>query len=298
MKQAKGWNDVSKELIASLGLKDDTVVTIRLYGMRVEGGIMQVPTVLAIPTQDRIYDKFKKDYVSIANIAEVNPDNSISFRSIQLTANEAGMRTYQCKNPSEREELEYLLLSNFNGDKEGRDDTKTIYFTVYNPGAEKKSAMKGKFDLADAIVKVRDMTVGEVKAYAASRGWDLKQNVETLRADVMNIAERSPRLFLSSIDPEALHINAVVRKAEVDGLITFSVPANGWEWTANGDMIKSFPRSPEFDRYLAFNEWMIEDDNAHPVFETLEKSVGMARTKKATPKAAPAATNKEAAKDE
>lgn len=279
MKSNKDINNVSKETIKKLGLSEAKSVTIILAGLRYENGVPMAPAALAIPAEDRITDPTTGEPVSIANVRNILPNGALDIQNVQIFANEGGMRTYDTGNVSQREELEYLLLSNYNGSNPNRDTTVPIVFYVSNPEAEKKANMKEKLALGKALGIVANMKDAELKTYALARGMEVGSDPEVIRAEIIVHAEKDPHTFMKSIDPEYQHIIATIRKGEYDGLLTFNPATSSWGWAASGDTIVTLPRSKNQDRYDGFKKWMDESDEAQTVFETIATTVGTVKAK-------------------
>jgi hypothetical protein len=292
MKKVKDWNDVPKAELKKLAINKHSRITFQLTGMPLDETtrIPTPPRVRAIPSQDRV--QIGDEFYSIGYIDRVNADGSPVFGNITFTSSENGMKALNPKSAKHAELIEYLLLSNYNASNPNRDTSVAPMYKVLDATADAKAENDTIDELTEALVLAKTMKVAELKAFGASRSWDLKQGTEVLKNRVKKFAKNNPRGFLAAADPKNVHIRAVLSKAETDGIISFNRQVNGFVYKDSGDIITTFARSKNFDQYTAFAAWMNEDDAAGPVFAELEKATGFTKSKPANKTA-----NKPADKD-
>jgi hypothetical protein len=289
MKVTKKWNNVSEQLLKDLDLDNSGTIRVRLENIKYVNGMPRVPRIKAIPAVDRIFDPYTKEYVSIANIGQINADGSEVIENIFYDANHKGIRTFDPKKQKDRELLEFLLLSDHCGSKEDRDKSKEAIYHVYKPEVIAEATIDKDLGMAEAMGIVGRMSNTELIAFASTKGWDSREDIRLIKQRMLTWIKRDHEDFMKFADPHTMRVNTVLRKAEVEGMVKFDTVANAWIWSASGEVIKQFRRSKNFDRYKSYIEWMKESDEANEVLDTLEQSTGLSKKTATVKKQAPKA---------
>ena len=210
------YNEIDKKFIPVL--KPGEVAIYVSSGNSVIEGVAKYPTIY-LPNKDTIKhpDDNMPGVVDIAYITQGAPEGRDPiFGQIVFEATEKGVVVLKSDNTLDARKYAYMELSDFNGSKEGRDDTKPIYFTRTAPGKRSEDAFtKAKKD-AEALIFAQDTPIGALKELLSERGVKFGERVESdVRFLAMEEYKKKPFVTL----PEAV-AKTVVPVANEVGQIT------------------------------------------------------------------------------
>ena len=288
MKKTEEFNNVSKEMLEGLNIPEG-VVRVQMEGIRYDDqGLPVVPRVKAMPYIDRVMDPHTGEFVSVAWIESIDARGKIKYGDFKFRAEHKGIRNFDPSSVKDMEALQFIYMSDHNGSKPNRDESKKVYYTIYEPEKVAEEYTDRKLEIAEAIVLIGTMTNKQLQAFAATKGWDVQDDIRNIKKRMIAWAEADKDEFMKFASPEVMRVNTILRTANAEGIIAFNKSANAWTYKGSGDVIKKFDRSKNFDPYKAWLDWMDEDDKAHELTDDLEKAVGLGSTPTEAPKKAPA----------
>lgn len=170
------YNEIDKKFIPVL--KPDEVAIYVSSGNSVVEGVAKYPTIY-LPNKDTINhpDENTPGVVDIAYITQGAPDGRDPiFGQIVFEPTEKGVITLKSSSTLDARMYAYMELCDYNGSKEGRDETKPIYFTRIKPGQKAEDAFAKARKAADALAFAQDTDIEELKALLTGR----KLRVNTL----------------------------------------------------------------------------------------------------------------------
>ena len=144
---------------------------------------------------------------------------------------------------------------------------------------EKKDAIEGR-KLRNAKAKslsaATNMKDNEVKDFAAGMTWDENQDIELLRNQVEALAETNPPLFNDLVGSKKLEIQATLKRALDNGIISINPAQHQFLFTSNQQIIASLGESVddknEIERFADWISSSTKGDEIYKKIKSLSKS--------------------------
>lgn len=274
MRSTKYYNNLDSSVIKKFGLDrlSDTVI-IRLLDVRPDPDNPSqplIPVYKKIPNRDIIMVEGQS--YDIAAISSVSGDK-ISFYEIGFWKDEGGFKRLNPRSARDRDILEFLLISNYNGSNPFRDPNVTPMFEVFRPEEKARKRVDERMQRVQAISIAAAMSEEELREFAASVGWNESEDMYLLKDKALDWCERDPKGFIEAQSSRERYIMASLRRAESRDIIAKNPVENSWVWKASGQTICSLPRHSEKNMYESFVDWYMSNDNAVKVFHELESIV-------------------------
>jgi hypothetical protein len=229
-----------------------------------------IPVYKKIPNRDVvIIDGVSYDIGAISSVS----GDKISFYEIGFWKDEGGFKRLNPRTARDRDILEFLLLSNFNGSNPFRDPNVRPLFEVFRPEEKAKQRVDQRLQRVQAITIAASMTEEELREFAASVGWNEAEDVYVLKDKALDWCDRDPKGFVEAQSSRERYIMATLRRAEARDIIAKNILENAWVWKASNQTICSLPRNSERDMYQSFVDWYMSNDVAVKIFHELESII-------------------------
>lgn len=274
MRSTKYYNNLDSSVIKKFGLDrlTDTVI-LRLLDVRMDPDNPSqpiIPVYKKIPNRDVvIIDGVSYDIGAISSVS----GDKISFYEIGFWKDEGGFKRLNPRTARDRDILEFLLLSNFNGSNPFRDPNVRPLFEVFRPEEKAKQRVDQRLQRVQAITIAASMTEEELREFAASVGWNEAEDVYVLKDKALDWCDRDPKGFVEAQSSRERYIMATLRRAEARDIIAKNILENAWVWKASNQTICSLPRNSERDMYQSFVDWYMSNDVAVKIFHELESII-------------------------
>ncbi len=274
MRSTKYYNNLDSSVIKKFGLDrlTDTVI-LRLLDVRMDPDNPSqpiIPVYKKIPNRDVvIIDGVSYDIGAISSVS----GDKISFYEIGFWKDEGGFKRLNPRTARDRDILEFLLLSNFNGSNPFRDPNVRPLFEVFRPEEKAKQRVDQRLQRVQAITIAASMTEEEIREFAASVGWNEAEDVYVLKDKALDWCDRDPKGFVEAQSSRERYIMATLRRAEARDIIAKNILENAWVWKASNQTICSLPRNSERDMYQSFVDWYMSNDVAVKIFHELESII-------------------------
>jgi hypothetical protein len=274
MRSTKYYNNLDSSVIKKFGLDrlTDTVI-LRLLDVRMDPDNPSqpiIPVYKKIPNRDVvIIDGASYDIGAISSVS----GDKISFYEIGFWKDEGGFKRLNPRTARDRDILEFLLLSNFNGSNPYRDPNVRPLFEVFRPEEKAKQRVDQRLQRVQAITIAASMTEEELREFAASVGWNEAEDVYVLKDKALDWCDRDPKGFVEAQSSRERYIMATLRRAEARDIIAKNILENAWVWKASNQTICSLPRNSERDMYQSFVDWYMSNDVAVKIFHELESII-------------------------
>ena len=274
MRSTKYYNNLDSSVIKKFGLDrlTDTVI-LRLLDVRMDPDNPSqpiIPVYKKIPNRDVvIIDGASYDIGAISSVS----GDKISFYEIGFWKDEGGFKRLNPRTARDRDILEFLLLSNFNGSNPYRDPNVRPLFEVFRPEEKAKQRVDQRLQRVQAITIAASMTEEELREFAASVGWNEAEDVYVLKDKALDWCDRDPKGFVEAQSSRERYIMATLRRAESRDIIAKNILENAWVWKASNQTICSLPRNSERDMYQSFVDWYMSNDVAVKIFHELESII-------------------------
>lgn len=173
-----------------------------------------------------------------------------------------------------RELHEYFQICNFLQEGligENRDSAHPILFRMID---NKKEARKKTSELKikrDVFVFVSNMTLEEMRDFAASMNWDeYKSDAEILEAKIGQFSDEFPKAFNDEIQSPLFKKKAIIKRA-LGTIISYDPTNHSMKWANGGGVIASMERRTGENEVTAFAKWLSTAGNGEKILAQLSK---------------------------
>ncbi len=279
LKKILHYNDVSKELIASIPkLKKGEIAKFKSLSIRPDDKSprkFRGPFIENITTKDVIWDKHKQEFVEIAFCDQAVTNKGDSYAIFKTIKFMAPTGEITCRGGVADEEYLYyfLMLTNQNISNEDRDVSRKAYFQKVDREKEAKEKRKERNKRFDALTKATSMSPEEVRDFISATGGNDRQDLDILRNIVEEWADKHPEDFLQKTSDVLSQLKATVKRALDQGVIRFDKEQMRFFWGTGSEEILSVSRSQDGDHIREFAEICASDKRYEKVLPTIRKSL-------------------------
>ena len=274
MRRTSYFNNIDPSIIKRLGINTLTEpVTLKLLTVRMNPDNPSqplIPVYKRIPNRDVIV--VDGNTYDIAAIASVSGDKA-SFYEIGFWRDEGGYKRFDPRNARQKEQLEFLLMSNYNASNPLRDPSIKPLFEVFRPEDKAKARVDSRMKKIEAISLAAAMSEEECREFAASVGWNEADDIFVIKDKILDWCEKDPVGFIEAQSSRERYVLATLKRAESRNIVTRNPLENSWEWSSTGQVLCSMPRVSGKDMHEGFVDWYMSDDRALRVFQELESIV-------------------------
>jgi len=271
MRRTSYFNNIDISIFKKIGFDNlNEPITLKMLDVQRDPDNPSQPLIPAykrIPNRDTILvDGITYDIAAIASIS----GDTASFYEIGFWRNEGGYKRFDPKNARQREQLEFLLISNFNGSNPLRDTSVKALFEVFRPEDKAKKSVDSRMKKIEAITLAAALSESDCREFAASVGWNESDDIYVIKDKILDWCEKDPGGFIEAQSSRDRYVLATIKRAESRGIITRNPLENAWEWSATGELVCTMPRTSQKDMYEGFLGWYMSEDRALRVFQEIE----------------------------
>ena len=273
MKKHQDWNDISKESMPPK-LKRGEKAVYRILGIKGDPSrpeTFKIPSAVNVPGKDRVYDSTKDEYVDIANIKSIAVGGKMKCHSVWFQKEFNGVLILDGARRDDAEIYEYLELCNYNASNANRSQDVKAIFERVNPTAQAEKKRQTRSTRRQALNVAAEMNAQAVRDFAASMGWNDKQELVVLRDLVEDYADANPTDFIKKSKNKQNSLSALINRANKSGVIKFDARSNGWKWADSSEVICNVARGT--DRVEGLVVHITESKNGPEVIKTLQSAL-------------------------
>jgi len=273
MKKHQDWNDISKESMPPK-LKRGEKAVYRILGIKGDPArpeTFKIPSAVNVPGKDRVYDSTKDEYVDIANIKSVGVGGKMKCHSVWFQKEYNGVLVLDGSRRDDAEIYEYLELCNYNASNKNRSQDVKAIFERVNPTAQAEEKRKTRSTRRQALNVAADMNAADVRDFAATMGWDDKQDLVVLRDLIEDYADNNPTEFIKKSKNKQNSLSALINRAKKAGVLKFDNRSNGWKWADSNEVICTVARGTDKVEGLVVH--ITESTNGPEVIKTLQSAL-------------------------
>jgi hypothetical protein len=222
-------------------------------------GRFLMPSALQIPSTDVIYDKGKKDFVTIAAIERVDNDGNPVFLNIVFTAGNFGYLFLDGKNPVHQKIYQFLELCNFNDSNPDKNGEAEIHFhrvDTKKEAIQERSMRKLIFKAMELALNMEDKKAKEV---ALALGIDA-ETIEEIRNELEDYAGENPEEFLLVAERATIEVESLLKDAIKKGIIVNNSNAQVFEWAETHKEIYKYKKSPNKNYIKELADYLEENN--------------------------------------
>lgn len=273
MKKSNRFNNLSDKLLKSIPpLKKGDSVSFTLLDIAIDpvtgNEIIQEQNV---PSTDTIFDGDTP--VDIAALQSVNSTGKEKFDVIWFERSAGGVITLNGNTPAHQERYMYLMLCNYNLSNPNRDTTKQPIFKTIDAIGDAKRKSEELRVRHDAITLAISLPDDEVRTIISARGGNDRAPIETLRAQLEQLAFDDPTGFKASAMSKVNELRALVQRSLDSGVIKFDGRTNKFSWGKGGDEIVTVARGTGVDKITGMVEFLTGTDQGSAVAKELDKQL-------------------------
>lgn len=284
MKVIGNFNNISKELKPK-PLKRGEVAQYRLLTGRLDPGrldengkpTMQYGKAIQIPTRDNIYDPYKQEFVDIGVVDEFKNNEVLTVKTFMATAGGDfifdGVITLSGDSNADVEFYEFFEITNLNKSFEHRDPSITPMIERIDLGKDDEKKIKVVSVLADALVKATTMNLSDMRDFAAQMNWNEIAEANTIKAQVLDFAEKNPQKFLDLIGDAQSGTRSLIKQAITKGIINYDSAQHRIVWGKTDQTIAILDRIDGKNHVEIFADWLIHAKNGSSVKTKIEQQV-------------------------
>jgi hypothetical protein len=278
LKKVIHYNNITKALKETVQpLKRGQSVTFKSYQIKPDLKSPRKftgPYMLNVPVTDTVWDESLNEYVEIAFADQQSTskgDSIAVFRTIKFVA-PLGEITLRGGVANDEYMYYYMMLSNFRGDKENRDDKKEAIYFLVNKEEEAKSKHKDRSAKLDALNKAVNMSDEEVRDFVASTGGNDKAAIDVCREYAESWADKDPVDFIKKAEDMSANLKATIKRALDQGVIKFDKEQLLFAWPT-GEPIATVSRQQGGDHIKELVEILVSEKKHEKVLPTIKKSL-------------------------
>lgn len=217
------------------------------------------------------YDKKRKRIGLVTRLREYGaPDDG--FRRVKLRESWRGILTLDMTDSNDRDTFAYLELHPKMEGGKFRDVNMPPIFRRIDEVQEARKSLSEKENRANAMFVATSMTNAEIKDFACAMGWDENRDIDIIRDEVLEIADKNSQFFRDFINNKSIEYRAVIKRAMDNNIIAFQPVENKFVWVANGQTIAILDRCEGGveDILRRMSDWVITSKNGQEVFSKMK----------------------------
>lgn len=236
-------------------------------------GRLAIPFSKGVPTKDRIWDQYDKEYKDIAYIKSVGINNEITVGDIHFYLRTQGRIICRGGVAAEEDMYDYLLLSNYREDNKARDTTVVPIYRFVNPKAIADGKREARKHLFLAIDKYRELDDDRVKKLIVSMGEDESQDIGILRDILEDMAQNKPEDFMALYTDPMGERKAILQRAVDKGVIEWHPNDSKFTWGGSDKTIAVIARGSDKDNIEEMAVWTMKSEKEEAVYQEIAKRV-------------------------
>jgi hypothetical protein len=228
------------------------------------------PASLKIPTTDTIL--VGDSVVDIGLVVKVDPETGDvdQLKPIWVMNPHTGEFSFTGGIADQEMQYEYCELCNYNGGREGRDESKKVFFKRVDVEADAKAKTKFFGLRLECMKYVENLTDGDTKKVAASLLLNENESPAVLKAKLYEEAEKDPAKFKKLVESPDLLRKATVKRAINKGVLKYDAPQNKIRWE-NDEVIATLGRVEGQNHVDQFVEYLSTNKKGVEIYKKIEK---------------------------
>lgn len=184
-------------------------------------------------------DKQKSKKIGVVELTEERNGRMVAtkFRRIRIKAAEKGVKEFDLTKDDDVAMVMYLLLHpKLTGGWFADPDRNKVVTRI----DEKANAAQERVERSErkkALDAVEEMTDNDMISFADAMQWDSTQDPGILRNEIERLADTQPMFFNDLVKDKKIEYRALVKKAMIQGVISFNPEGNKFTYTSNNQMI-------------------------------------------------------------
>lgn len=231
--------------------------------------LVQVPPTDTILTDD--------GPVLIGLVKRVDKDGipqDCDYLEFELGQGEPGKFTLKGDSVIDVAKYPYAKLTDHNGSKPGRDESKKIYFYEVNEDADAQKVVNDIDEEVEALYFIKGLSPAKLKEHAQSFGapvWNETDTPAIRKQKLQQEARRDPKKFNRIINnSDETSIKAILQTAFDKGVIKYDVEQNKVVW-AKGGTIATLARVEGSNWLDNMSDWVKSHKNGQTTFDNIKK---------------------------
>jgi predicted XRE-type DNA-binding protein len=258
--KASEYNQLSPDMERKLAQNERA--TYRVNNVRPDPdnyGKFLMPSALQIPSTDVIYDKGKKDFVTIAAIERTDNDGNAVFLNIVFTASNFGYLFLDGKNAVHQKIYQFLELCNYNDSNPNKNGEAEVHFHRVDTKKEAIQERSVRKLIVKAVNLAIEMEEKKAKEVAMALGIDA-ESMEEVRNLLEDYAEDNPSEFLEVAERATVEIESLLKEAIKKGIILNNLNSQVFEWAETHKEIYKYKKSPNKNYVKELADYLEENN--------------------------------------
>lgn len=217
------------------------------------------------------YDKKRKRIGLVTRLREMGaPDDG--FRRILLEEAWRGILRLDKTDANDRDAFACLELHPKLEGGRFRDQNMPAVFKRIDEVQEARKSRSEKENRANAMFVATSMTNAEIMDFACAMGWDENRDIEIIRDEVLELADKNAQFFRDFINNKSIEYRAVIKRAMDNNIVAFQPVENKFIWSSNGQTIAILERCEGGieDVLSRMSDWVITSKNGQEVFSKMK----------------------------
>jgi hypothetical protein len=210
------------------------------------------------------FDSLRKRIGIIRHLREFGHPSD-NFARVQLDEQFAGILTLDLENQEDQDKFMYLEMHPKLEGGEFRDKNEMALFRRIDEIKEAKLALTAKENRANAMFVASQMSHKEIQDFACAMGWDEHQDINIIRDNVMDLADKDPEWFRNFIDNKSIEYRAVIKRAMDNKIISWHPVENKFVWASNNQTIAILDRCEDNKVLERMSDWLSTSKNGQEV---------------------------------
>ena len=237
----------------------------------VNKGKLEMAVMAFVPNKDRVYDPAQDDYVDIAAIKNLGPEDKPVFTDIVFEKRQGGKLVLRGDRIGDKEIYQFMMLSNYNISNPNRDPQAKGLYKLVDPKSESANKRKKRSTLRDAMNVAAEMSASDIREFVASMGKDQTRDISVLRDEIETLAESDPQQFIILSKNRNRSIQANIKKAIDKKIIEFSKGTSTFVWASTKETICQVPRTSGSSHLEGFVNFVLSNKNGQSIYEEIVK---------------------------
>jgi hypothetical protein len=258
--KASEYNQLSPDMERKLAQNERA--TYRVNNVRPDPdnyGKFLMPSALQIPSTDVIYDKGKKDFVTIGAIERTDNDGNAVFLNIVFTSSNFGYLFLDGKNAVHQKIYQFLELCNFNDSNPNKNGEAEVHFHRVDTKKEAIQERSVRKLIVKAVNLAIEMEEKKAKEVAMALGIDA-DSMEEVRNLLEDYAEDNPSEFLEVAERATVEVESLLKEAIKKGIILNNLNSQVFEWAETHKEIFKYKKSPNKNYVKELADYLEENN--------------------------------------
>jgi hypothetical protein len=258
--KASEYNQLSPDMERKLAQNERA--TYRVNNVRPDPdnyGKFLMPSALQIPSTDVIYDKGKKDFVTIAAIERTDNDGNAVFLNIVFTSSNFGYLFLDGKNAVHQKIYQFLELCNYNDSNPNKNGEAEVHFHRVDTKKEAIQERSVRKLIVKAVNLAIEMEEKKAMEVAMALGIDA-ESMEEVRNLLEDYAEENPSEFLEVAERATVEIESLLKEAIKKGIILNNLNSQVFEWAETHKEIYKYKKSPNQNYVKELADYLEENN--------------------------------------